>query len=82
MVNSYNLYDSEEVPVIKIWLGTEGLQFIQTLTKGEQEACKGVEGLLEHLVKSSKPNMMRPYCLQYCNLNRKCEGTAEEWIGG
>ena len=36
----YDLYDEEKVPVIKNWLGREGLQFLQTLTNAKKETYK------------------------------------------
>ena len=38
----YDLSDEGKVPIIKIWFSREGLQFIQTLTNAEKEACKSV----------------------------------------
>ena len=35
----YELNDEEKVPVMKSWLGREGLQLIQTHTSSEKEAC-------------------------------------------
>ena len=44
-VRSYNLSDVEKVPVVKNWLGREGLQFIQNLTNTKKEACKNATGM-------------------------------------
>ena len=48
MTNKCSLED-KKIPIIKKWLGRKGLQFVQTLTKAEQEACKAIEGLFETL---------------------------------
>ena len=48
-VKSFDLNDEEKVPVIKNWLGREGLQFIQTVINIEKEACKGATGMFNTL---------------------------------
>ena len=45
----YNISDTESIPIIKIWLGWDGLIFIQTLIQIEQESCKRVAGLFKVL---------------------------------
>ena len=35
----HDLSEEEKVPIIKNWLGTEGLQFIPTPTNMEKEVC-------------------------------------------
>ena len=52
----------EKVSIIKNWLGREGLQFIKTYTKAEQEACRAIEGLLKNSVQISDPSIMKQYC--------------------
>ena len=39
---SYDISDSESVQIIMVWLGHEGLPFIQTLTDEEYETCKHI----------------------------------------
>ena len=46
---------TEKVPIIKTWLGREGLQFIQTLTKAEQEVCETCDGLFGTLTDTFQP---------------------------
>ena len=36
----YHLNDAEKVPIIKNWIGREGLQSIQTPTNTEKDTCK------------------------------------------
>ena len=36
LMKNYDINDAENVPIITKWLGREGLQLIQTLTKVEQ----------------------------------------------
>ena len=38
--DAHDLIEEGKVPIIKNWLGREGLQFIQTVTNVEKEACK------------------------------------------
>ena len=37
---AYELTDEEKIPVIKNWLGREGLELTKTLTNEEKEKCK------------------------------------------
>ena len=41
---TYEITGEKEVPIIKDWLGREGLQLIKTFTNFEKEACKTVKG--------------------------------------
>ena len=49
MTKSYDISDSERVPIIMNRLGCEGLHFVQTLMDDEQETCKSSTGLLNIL---------------------------------
>ena len=46
---AYALTDEENVPVIKNWLGWEGLQLIKTFTYERKEKCRVHKGLLSLL---------------------------------
>ena len=59
------IYDTEKVPVINIWLRMKQLQFIQTSVASEQEACKMVKWLFDTLCEKFKLNMMGQY--YYCS---------------
>ena len=41
------------MPIIKNWLGREGLQLMKTLTNAEKEACKSATGLFIVLKENS-----------------------------
>ena len=43
MTKSYDIADSERVPIIIKWPGHKGIHFIQTVTDEEQETCKVVQ---------------------------------------
>ena len=45
----YNTDEKEEVPIIKNWLGRQGLQLLETLMQAEQEVCNEEECLFEIL---------------------------------
>ena len=42
---SYNMSQTEQLAIIKSWLGRKGLQFIESLTQMEQERYNTTEGL-------------------------------------
>ena len=52
---AYDLNHEEKVPIIKNWLGREGLQFIHTLTNAEKETCKSTTGLFNVLKEKFRP---------------------------
>ena len=45
ILQSYNVYNTEKLTIIKNLLGIQGLQFIKTLTQAEQELCNAMKGL-------------------------------------
>ena len=47
------------MPNIKDWLGREDLQFIQTLTNAEKEACRSTAGLFSVLKEKSGHSMIK-----------------------
>ena len=50
-VESYNLSEEGKVPIIKNWVGREGLQSIQSPINTEKEACKSTTRLFDVLKK-------------------------------
>ena len=78
---AFNLNNKEKVPAIKNWLGREGLQFIQTLTNAEIEACKSITGLFNIKINLKLQHNEMIWSLQYCKLHRKENGSAQGWIG-
>ena len=42
---SYNMPQTENIAIIKNWLGRKGLHFLETLTLTEQERCNTMEGI-------------------------------------
>ena len=39
MLQNFNISQMERVSIIKIWLGRQGLQLLETLTQAEHETC-------------------------------------------
>ena len=54
MFQNYSISQAERVPIIKNWLGRQGLQLLEALTQAEQEA-QNTEGLFETLSRKFKP---------------------------
>ena len=46
---SYNTHHTEQLAIVKSWLGRKGLQFIESLTHTEKEKCNIREGLSKML---------------------------------
>ena len=55
MFQNYSIRQAERVPIMKKWLGRQGLQLSESLTQAEQEPCNTVQGLLETLSTKFKP---------------------------
>ena len=69
MTNSCNIQYNEKVPIIFIWLGREGLQFMQVLYDEKQERFKTSMGLFEVLSEEIKSQHNETVLsLQYCKL--------------
>ena len=49
MTKSYDVSDSEGVPIIMSWIGQGGFHFLQTSIDEEQEMCKSRAGLFSIL---------------------------------
>ena len=79
---AYELTDKEKVPVIKNWLGQEGLQCIEMFTNEDKE-CKTAKGLLPILSHKFKPCHNRiVLSLQYLTLKRKAMNPPQNvWAG-
>ena len=81
-VTAYDLNDAQKVPIMKNWLGREGLLFIQTLTNVEKEAWQSTTGLFNVLKEQFRPEHNEMILsLQYCELHRKKKEPAQVWIG-
>ena len=60
--------------IMKTWPGSEGLQFILTLTATEEEDYQSLSVIVETLVEIFKPQHNEYILsLQYCQLVRQCE---------
>ena len=55
----YDLNDEEKVPVIKNWLGREGLQFIQPFTNTNNKACKRAKRVFNVFKQNSNHSIMK-----------------------
>ena len=79
---SYNMPQTEQLVIIKNWLGRKSLQFIESLTQMEQERCNTMEGLFTTFNNKFKPQLKKTIkSLQFCKLSRQTKENAEEWMG-
>ena len=78
MINSYDIQNKENIPVMLSWLGREGLQFVKTLKDEEKEKCKTSMGLFESLSQNFKPQHNETILsLQFCTLAMEQSENAE-----
>ena len=54
LTKHYVMNYAEKVTIMKNWLGREGMRYIKTLTKAEQEIYKNVNGLFDTLSEKLK----------------------------
>ena len=79
---SYNTHHTDQLAIVKNWLGRKGLQFIESLTHVEKEKCNTIEGLFETLTNKFRPEFNEMIkSLQFCKLSRQSEENAGEWMG-
>ena len=82
VIPSYNIQEGEKITIIKNWLGRRGLQFIDSLTQEEKQACKTFEGLCSIFVEKFHPAFNETIkLLQYRKLCRLDGENAEAWMG-
>ena len=68
---SYNMPHTEQLAIVKNWLGRKGLQFIESLTHMEKKKCNTIEGLFAMLNNKLKPQFNETIkSLQFCKLCR------------
>ena len=58
MFQSHNINQAERVPIIKKWLGRQGLQLLETLTQAEHDACHSKDCLFKMLNEKSSHSTM------------------------
>ena len=44
---TYNTPQTEQLAMVKNWLGRKGLKFIESLTSAEKDTCNTLEGLFK-----------------------------------
>ena len=70
---SYNTPHTEQLAIVKKWLGRKGLQFIESLTHTEKAKCNIIEGLFAMLNNKFKPQFNETIkSLQLHKLSRQC----------
>ena len=50
VLSTYNTPQTDELVLVKDWLGRKGLQYLETLMTAEKEMCNTLEGLFETLI--------------------------------
>ena len=82
ILTMYNKPQTEQLAVVKNWLGRNGLQFIESLTTAEKDTCSTLEGLFKILTNKFKPQINEMIkLLQFHKLSRQKGENAEEWMG-
>ena len=82
VLSTYNAQEQEKITTVKNWLGRKGLQYLESLTEGEKQACDTLQGLCDTLAKKFRPQCNKTIkLLQFRKLCRFEGKSAEEWIG-
>ena len=55
VLSMYNTPQTDKFTVVKNWLGSKGLQYLETLATAEKETCNTLEDLFETLLNKFKP---------------------------
>ena len=81
LTNSYNIKESEKVPIIINLLDCEGLRPIQTLNDNKKENFKTSAWLVQMLTEKIKPQHNETILLlQYSKLIREGKEVADKWM--
>ena len=82
MLFTYNAQEQDKISIEKSWLGRKGLHYIKSLTQGEKQACKTLQGLFDMLATKFRPQFNKTIkSLQFRKLCRFKGESAEEWMG-
>ena len=66
ILSTYNMPLSEQLAIVKNWLGRKGLQFLESLMNEEKVTCNMLEGLFETLTNKFRPQFNENH-QNYCN---------------
>ena len=81
MEDKYNKPQTEQLAIVKNWLGRKGLQFLESLTNEQKVMCSMLEGLFKTLTNKFRLHFNETIkSLQFHKLSRQDGGTAEEWM--
>ena len=65
---TYNMPKTEQLAIVKNWLGRKGLQFSESLKNEEKVTCSMIEGLFETLTNT--------FCLQFNKTIKHCNSAS------
>ena len=82
ILTTYNTPQTEQLAMVKNWLGRKCLQFIALLTSAEKDTCSSLEGLFKILTKKFRPQFNKTIkLLQFHKLSRQDWENAGGWMG-
>ena len=82
VLSTYNTPQTEELTIVKNWIGRNSLQFLESLTNEEKVMCSMLEGLFETLTNTFSPQLKETIkSLQFCKLSQQDGESTEEWMG-
>ena len=82
VLSTYHTPQTDKLALVKNWSRRKGLQYLETLTTKEKEACNMLEGLFETLTNKFKLQYNETIkLLQFSKLYRYDDGNVEEWMG-
>ena len=82
MISTYKICKQEIIAMVKNWLGRKGLHYIESLTEAKKQACGTLQGLIDALAKTFRPQYNETIkLLQFRQLCRHDRENTEEWMG-
>ena len=82
VLSTYNAQEQDKIAIVKNWLGRKGLNYTESLTEGEKQACDTLQGLFDTLATKFRPQFNETIkSLQFRKLCRFEGKSAEEWMG-
>ena len=83
VLSAYSTPQTEQLAIVKNWLGRKGLQFLESLTNKEKVTCSMLEGLFEILTNKFRLQFNETIkSLQFCKLSRQDgEVLKNGWVG-
>ena len=82
VLSTYKTPEHNKIAIVKNWLGRKGLNYIESITEAEKQACNTLQGLFNTLSTKFQPQFNETIkSLHFRQLYRSEDERAEEWMG-